>query len=366
MDDMIKIKYGSTFIMMLRDINVNELVAIFNVKIDGLHLKAKINNNYESIWPSNDRFNIPGNVTEALVIAIQSNDYQSQIPTGDSNNVATTNNNVTSTSSNNNNRVPARRGNATSQFGCRAIPSFKRKNSTNQFCLPSKKKMESITKTISVSDVKDDKIFTYYEVPINLADLQEINVRTIQREVRAQIGGDDFILTNKKGNPVRDMPNTRGLSNWNNKAVIRAVNSTTFRKWKPEMWKLIKKDYCLIDDTDDESEDEDDFLPPMLNLPSPPSVSDLSNILGFQTAGVMPVVTNNDLLKELIEIKDKVNENLAVQPTEPSVAESVPIVQSVFEHTCSSCNETNIIQPTPVSIVGLEEVLMTAITSGQS
>uniref|UniRef100_A0A7M5V2I1 RING-type domain-containing protein n=1 Tax=Clytia hemisphaerica TaxID=252671 RepID=A0A7M5V2I1_9CNID len=334
------------------------------------------------------------------------------IPTGDSNNVATTNNNVTSTSSNNNNRVPARRGNATSQFGCRAIPSFKRKNSTNQFCLPSKKKMESITKTISVSDVKDDKIFTYYEVPINLADLQEINVRTIQREVRAQIGGDDFILTNKKGNPVRDMPNTRGLSNWNNKAVIRAVNSTTFRKWKPEMWKLIKKDYCLIDDTDDESEDEDDFLPPMLNLPSPPSVSDLSNILGFQTAGVMPVVTNNDLLKELIEIKDKVNENLAVQPTEPSVAESVPIVQqvldcfkcsiclepkfsfifciqckrsivcsncvntqlitrcplcrSVFEHTCSSCNETNIIQPTPVSIVGLEEVLMTAITSGQS
>ena len=71
-------------------------------------------------------------------------------------------------------------------------------------------KKENIIKTISVSDVENDKIFTYYEVPIDLGSMTEINVRTIQEAVKNQIGGEDFILTNKKGNPIRDMPNTRG------------------------------------------------------------------------------------------------------------------------------------------------------------
>ena len=72
------------------------------------------------------------------------------------------------------------------------------------------KKKENIIKTISVSDVENDKIFTYYEVPIDLGSMTKINVRTIQEAVKNQIGGEDFILTNKKGNPIRDMPNTRG------------------------------------------------------------------------------------------------------------------------------------------------------------
>ena len=71
-------------------------------------------------------------------------------------------------------------------------------------------KKKNIIKTISVSDVENDKIFTYYEVPIDLGSMTEINVRTIQEAVKNQIGGEDFILTNKKGNPIRDMPNTRG------------------------------------------------------------------------------------------------------------------------------------------------------------
>ena len=71
-------------------------------------------NSFESIWPSNDRFHIPGSVSKALVIAIQSSDDQSPMPAD--------------TASTSNNRVPARRGNATSQnpvqFGCRAIRAY--------------------------------------------------------------------------------------------------------------------------------------------------------------------------------------------------------------------------------------------------
>jgi len=69
---------------------------------------------------------------------------------------------------------------------------------------------------------------TIYEVPVDLTKLQgiygEVNIRNIQEEIQNQIGGEHYILTNKKGNPIRDMPNTRGM--------IFVLNSINFKFFK--------------------------------------------------------------------------------------------------------------------------------------
>ena len=49
-----------------------------------------------------------------------------------------------------------------------------------------------------------------FEIPIKISQLDQLNVRTICREIRNQVGGNQYVLLNKKGTPIRDMPNTRG------------------------------------------------------------------------------------------------------------------------------------------------------------
>ena len=53
-----------------------------------------------------------------------------------------------------------------------------------------------------------------FEVPIDLEKLGEkhgkLSIHYIQQEVAFQIGGTENVLTNTKGNPIRDIQNTRG------------------------------------------------------------------------------------------------------------------------------------------------------------
>ena len=61
----------------------------------------------------------------------------------------------------------------------------------------------------------EDDINNIYDVPIDLNKLETANklftIDDIQKELAFQLGHPDtFILTNKKGMPIRDMPNTRG------------------------------------------------------------------------------------------------------------------------------------------------------------
>ena len=81
------------------------------------------------------------------------------------------------------------------------------------------KKTEPCFKMVAVSDINletetDSAPYTIYEVPIDLEKLGEkhgkFSIHHIQPEVAFQIGGTEYVLTNKKGNPIRDMPNTRG------------------------------------------------------------------------------------------------------------------------------------------------------------
>ena len=200
--DMIKVRYGGKVIPMLRQITTSELAALFHLQTNGMHLKVRMtpNGSYESIYPHVNIFHVSESVAESILIGVPQQEEENNLNTP----VASSSSSSTSMS------TYGRRGNSALQAlqGSRAVPSLKRKFGSS-FTLPSKKK-ENIIKTISVSDVENDKIFTYYEVPIDLGSMTEINVRTIQEAVKNQIGGEDFILTNKKGNPIRDMPNTRG------------------------------------------------------------------------------------------------------------------------------------------------------------
>lgn len=216
--DIIKINCNGKETQLPRSmVEVDELAFIFNVRADGMHMKAFDGRVWKNIYPSgNKRFEgIPENCKETLLIALQSQQ---------------------STSTESKPQTPSlrlhnRRGNAalstppfpmgatinrkTYDQGPRAIPSFK-----NSVPVPCKKrKPDACFKMICVSDVDTDCMdgqpYTIYEVPVDLAKLHDqfgdFGIDEIQQEVAYQIGGTAYVLTNKKGNPIRNMPNTRGI-----------------------------------------------------------------------------------------------------------------------------------------------------------
>ena len=69
-------------------------------------------------------------------------------------------------------------------------------------------------KMINICDVEDENMVNVFEVPIDLVKMETVRknftVYDIQNEICNQIGGCSYVIVNKKGNPIRDMPNTRG------------------------------------------------------------------------------------------------------------------------------------------------------------
>ena len=81
-----------------------------------------------------------------------------------------------------------------------------------------KKKKPSILpcyKNINLSSIADDEIQDGADIPVDLNKLHSSNdkftIDDIQKEISSQLGRDNtFIITNKKGFPIHDIPNTRG------------------------------------------------------------------------------------------------------------------------------------------------------------
>ena len=209
-------------------LRVSDLASCFYVQEEGLHLKCiQSNGESQNFFPQEGKFNLNPNIDEYVLIAVKKDDTEGQ--------TMTYNHDI---------RTPTisygRRGNA----GLRAVPGFKRKSDMSSPSLPfplKKKKEDSKstkTKKISVwlSGIENSSQLTgqltdqepgpsrrrskepsklepysFYEIPICLEQINsEVNVRSIISEIRRQVGGMDYVITDKKGNPIRDMPNTRG------------------------------------------------------------------------------------------------------------------------------------------------------------
>ena len=194
---------------------------LFNVKEEGMHLKAFSCGSWKNLYPSlSGVFAVPEDCNEVILIAMDNSvTYNSHLTATE----------TTSSSGKNIFSKSARRGNAagitqgheghvSSFFGKRSVPSFKK--AASSIPIPCRrKKTEPCFKMVAVSDINletetDSAPYTIYEVPIDLEKLGEkhgkFSIHHIQPEVAFQIGGTEYVLTNKKGNPIRDMPNTRG------------------------------------------------------------------------------------------------------------------------------------------------------------
>ena len=206
--EQVKINYNSKPMQLPRlFVTVDDLATMFNVNKEGMHLKYMSNNLPQNVWPSpNGRFDLP-NVSEFYLVALSSPSISSSTPGGFTHeavpNLFKTTENLQTPTIN-----YGRRGNS----GIRAVPGFKRPHMT-QSPAPLKKNKKIDHKLITISGVDMENMVPYsiYEVPINLDNIKsQVDVKTIINEIRNQIGGVNYILTNKKGNPIRDMPNTRG------------------------------------------------------------------------------------------------------------------------------------------------------------
>lgn len=116
---------------------------------------------------------------------------------------------------------------------------------------------------------------TIVEIKIDLVKLQRLDRDFdnyhVQSEVAYQLGHTGtFVITYKNGTPVKNSPNTRGLDFWIGKTLFRAIAIEAYKVFKPTSYNVIKADYIIGDDTDDDEYpeiDQADKLPLRLNVP---------------------------------------------------------------------------------------------------
>ncbi|XP_066922938.1 uncharacterized protein [Clytia hemisphaerica] len=292
-------------------LRADDLAACFAVDREGLHLKCITNNGeIKNFIPLSDgKFELDPTINKYNLVAVN-NDTHRLINNDSSSSSRTPNVRYGHGSMNNENnemRTPTiaygRRGNA----GLRAVPGFKRKSNSSPVLpvpLGRKKKEETKSKkkiSIWLSGIKkiekdrnreffhqEDlrnkepvkfEPYPFYEVPVCLEEIsckEQVNVRSIIGEIRRQIGGMDYVITDKKGNPIRDMPNTRGAENWVGNKYIRAIDAIAYKKWRPATFELIKTDYEIYSSS---SDSEFGDIPP----PPSPSFSDL-HFLNIQSS----------------------------------------------------------------------------------
>lgn len=200
----IEIKYGPRSISLPKSsLDIRDMTLIFNVHDDGLHLKVKDENqSWVNVWPQGNLFPeglIPFGCTEAILIAAEKCTTNT-LPQQLSNNMlspALATSPGLSTSF-------VRRGGS----GPRPIPTKPAKKS----------KFSSFMKNITVTHVTSDGMLeTIYDVPVNITELgqkkSQFTVDDIQNEVKTQVGDVNvkfYVITDKRGHPIRNMPNTRG------------------------------------------------------------------------------------------------------------------------------------------------------------
>ena len=187
-----------------------------------------------NIWPQTNVLNIPIDAMEVYIIALsktKENAYSTcpvNLETRDS--LVNNQNNDQQLGQQSSLAVNhysfGRPGNSVislSNFGKRSLFNCQKRVSETPAPLKQKKsaKLEQVLKHMTVSDVQkhEDCPKTIYNVPIDLVKLENKNsnftILDVQKEVSYQVGnfsGSTSILTDKKGNPIRDMPNTRGMT----------------------------------------------------------------------------------------------------------------------------------------------------------
>ena len=205
---LITIRYKTQSTVLPRNsVTPTDLAMLFGAKILGMHLKINHESMWKNIWPEMGVFVLPNGVTECYLIA---GEETTQVIASTSLVISTTNCLYGSGSIRGNNTNLSFGGVTTS--GSKEIPSVKR------IPAPMKKKAkhDHCFKVITISDIADDTPQSIYDVRIDLNKLQQINMNfgivEIQQEIANQVkvSSQRFILTNKKGHPIRDMENTRG------------------------------------------------------------------------------------------------------------------------------------------------------------
>ena len=240
------------------DVSVSELMNIFQVERPGIHLKLKRGSSaaYENIWPDdNGILKCPQSVESAILIALkeveqgaeEQLDVVQNTPTFSA---FTGGTGLTERHSQHNASSAfgqrARRGNATAtmhrylqgnyqtspssasstfnnisrSFGARPAPSIWNASSAKGFSGNKRKKvsMENKLFRLAFFDTDCNSMQDMWNIPIDLSRLSQLHgaysVFDITRAVQSQLGEADpdakVIVTDIKGNPIKDMVTTRG------------------------------------------------------------------------------------------------------------------------------------------------------------
>ena len=199
----------------------SDLPELLRVRAASMMLSYEENGERKNLRQTNDRFNLVAGVEAYFVIGVSSS-----VPSTPSPSFTT----------------PIRRGNAAAaaagmlpspppmSFGSRAVPSVLKKNLTlpgSSISSSSRGKRkaspETVYKTIILVNCFDgEQLNEGGEVPVDLLKLerQDLNfgIIQIQEEILFQlqmsmpsIKTTGFVLLNKKGNPLKNMPNTQGM-----------------------------------------------------------------------------------------------------------------------------------------------------------
>lgn len=212
--DTVKIIFHQKTLQLPRITDSADISILFNVNIDGLHVRCKSRSGWITVWPSNNSLVFSEDISEGYLIATEVNQLKttqdlSRSPGSMSSESAQIS--TISTPSNASNFMFNRRG----DLGSRAVPSLKR--SSTPAPLKRRKIETPCYKTITLTDIVEEEVSNIYDVPIDLNKLEkcktDFTIDNVQKEFAFQVGCQQstFIITNKKGLPIRDMPNTRGM-----------------------------------------------------------------------------------------------------------------------------------------------------------
>lgn len=194
--DTVKIIHQGNNSILPRILDVRDVSLIFLVKEKGLYFRCKsIDGSWSSIRPRGTAIAFPDDILEAYLMA-------SPLPPEENTSRSTKDSNSTNPSPQD--FFLKRRG----DLGTRAVPSMQSLKKKKPSILP-------CYKNINLSSIADDEIQDGADIPVDLNKLHSSNdkftIDDIQKEISSQLGRDNtFIITNKKGFPIHDIPNTRG------------------------------------------------------------------------------------------------------------------------------------------------------------
>lgn len=219
--------------LVKEDLSLTELRNFFDIDEAGAHLKVKMGSCFQNVWPDIDgRFSLPADCLSAILVAMRREEV-STAPT-----FGTRDSGSSTASASTQLRLPfARRGNSaamsalftgggannSSSFqvmarGRSKLPGLGSRPVPSMFGGKGKKRKSAETKSFRLTyvNVSDNQLEDMWEIPIDLNHLQEMygmyTLFNVVMEVENQLCEPDakLVITDIKGNPVRDMSTTRG------------------------------------------------------------------------------------------------------------------------------------------------------------